>query len=178
LDIVTFLCETRKINLNDDKSAYELQIILNRCYYAQKQAVDKYENTTYYKLEIKNYLAKNKMHEIRKKLSKFGNDFIFLLDDNYSLVYDLVLSNISDREISDGRILKKEYDKQKRNQKEIQLVKCLIAELEGKYWFEKFSCEKDIILILDNAKIHHAVLTKTIAKCLKINLIYSLTQKV
>jgi hypothetical protein len=60
LDMMTFLGETRKVNLIDEKSAYELEILLNRCYYMQKQAVDKYENTTYYKLEIKEYLAKKR----------------------------------------------------------------------------------------------------------------------
>lgn len=172
LDMVTFLCETRRVNLKDEKTAYELELLLNKCYYIQKQVVDKHENTTYYKLEVKDYLTKKKIDEIRKKLNKFGNEFMFLLDDNYSLIYDLVWSNISNREISDARILKKEHDKQERNAKEIKLAKDLLAELESEYWFEKFSHEKDIVLILDNAKIHHAVLTKTIAKHLKINLVY------
>ena len=169
---MTLLGETRKVNLIDEESAYELEILLNRCYYRQKQAVDKYENTTYYKLEIKEYLAKKKIDKIRKELNKYGNNAIFLLDDNYNLIYDLVWSNISNREISDGRILKKEYDKQERNQKEIQIAKELIEELESKYWLEKFSSEKEIILILDNATIHHAVMTKTIVNLLKINLVY------
>ena len=145
---------------------------LNRCYYRQKEAVDKHENTTYYKLEIKDYLTKNKIDEIRKELNKFGNDAIFLIDNNYELIYDLVWSNVSNKEISDGRILKREHDKQERNQKEIQIAKDLIAELESNYWSEKFSLEKEIILILDNATIHQAVMTKTIANLLKINLIY------
>jgi transposase len=169
---MTFLGETRKINLTDEKSAYKLGIFLNKCYYRQKQAVDKHENLTYYKLEIKDYLAKKKLDEIRKELSKYGNDAIFLFDDNYGLIYDLVWSKISNKEISDGRILKKEYDKQERNQKEIQIAKELIEELESKYWLEKFSSEKEIILILDNATIHHAVMTKTIASLLKITLVY------
>jgi len=169
---MTFLGETRKINLNNEKSAYKLEILLNRCYYRQKQAVDKHENTTYYKLEIKDYLTKKKLDEIRKELSKYGNDAIFLFDDNYSLIYDLIWSKISNKEISDGRILKKEHDKQERNQKEIQIAKDLIEELESEYWIEKFSSEKEIILILDNATIHHAVMTKTIANLLKITLTY------
>ena len=74
-------------------------------------------------------------------------------------------SNISNKEISDGRILKKVHDKQKRNTN----AKDLIAELESKYWSEKFSHEKEIILILDNATIHQAVMIKTIANLLKIN---------
>jgi hypothetical protein len=172
LDMMTFLCETRKVNVNDEKTAYKLEILLKRCYYIQKQIVEKHENTTYYKLEIKDYLAKKKIHELKKELNKIGNNFMFLLDEYYSLIYDLIWSNISDREISDARILKKVHDKQKRNQKEIQLAKDLIAELECKYWSEKFSNEKDIVLILDNATIHQAVLTKTIVNHLKINLVY------
>jgi transposase len=145
---------------------------LIKCYRRQKEAVDKHESTTYYKLEIKDYLTKKKIDKIRKELSKLGNDAIFLMDNNYELIYNLVSSNISNKEISDGRILKKAHDKQKRNQKEIQIAKDLIAELESKYWSEKFSHEKEIILILDNATIHQAVMTKTIANSLKINLVY------
>ena len=48
----------------------------------------------------------------------------------------------------------------------------MIAELESEYWLKKFSSEKEIILILDNATIHHAVMTKTIVSLLKINLVY------
>jgi transposase len=172
LDMMTFLCETRRVNVDDEKTAYELEILLKRCYHIQKQIVYKHENATYYKLEIKDYLTKKKIHEIKKKLHLFGNDFIFLLDDYYSLIYDLIWSNISDKEISNVRILKKVHDKQERNQKEIQLAKDLITELESKYWSEKFSNEKDIVLILDNATIHQAILTKTIATHLKINLVY------
>ena len=88
---MTFLAETEKINLIDEKSAHKLEILLNKCYYRQKQAVDKHENTTYYKLEIKEYLAKKKIDKIRKELNKYGNNAIFLLDDNYNLIYDLVM---------------------------------------------------------------------------------------
>jgi len=172
LDMMTFLCETRKINLNDEKTAYELQLLLNKCYYIQNQIVEEHENTTYYKLEIKDYLTKNKIENIRKELSKFGNEFIFLLDDNHDLIYNLVSLNITNREISDARILKKAHDKENRNQKEIRLAKDLIVELESEYWLEKFSLEQDIVLILDNAKIHQAVLTKTIVNHLKINLVF------
>lgn len=93
----------------------------------------KHESTTYYKLEIKDYLTKNKIEKIRKKLSKYGNDAIFLMDNYYELIYDLIWSKISNKEISDGRILKKAHDRQERNQKEIQIAKDLIAELESKY---------------------------------------------
>lgn len=172
LDMMTFLGETRKVNFIDEESAHKIEILLNKCYYRQKQVVDKHENTTYYKLEIKDYLAKQKLDEIRKELSKYGNDAIFLFDDNYSLIYDLVWSKISNKEIYDGRILKKAHDKQERNQKEIQIAKDLIEELESEYWVEKFSREKEIVLILDNAKIHHAVMTKTIATLLKITLVF------
>jgi hypothetical protein len=172
LDMMTFLSETRKINLIDEKSQYELQILLNKCYYEQIKAVEKYESITYYKLEIKDYLTKNKIDEIRRELNKFGNNVIFLLDDNYDLIYNLVWSNISNKEISDGRILKKVHDKQERNQVEIQIAKYLIAELESKYWSDKFSSEKEIVLILDNATIHQAAMTKSISNLLKINLIY------
>lgn len=41
LDMMTFLGETRKVNLIDEESAYELQLLLNRCYYRQKEVVDK-----------------------------------------------------------------------------------------------------------------------------------------
>ena len=88
---MTFFCERRKVNLIDEKSAHELEILLNKCYHRQKEAVDKHESTTYYKLEIKEYLTKNKMDKIRKKLSNFGNDAIFSMDNNYELIYDYSL---------------------------------------------------------------------------------------
>ena len=68
------MSETRRINLSDEESVYELQILLNKCYRRQKEAVDKHESTTYYKLEIKDYLTKKKIDKIRKELSKLGND--------------------------------------------------------------------------------------------------------
>ena len=37
------------------------------------------------------------------------------------------------KKFQNGRILKKEHDKQERNQKEIQIAKDLITELENEY---------------------------------------------
>ena len=86
LDMMTFIGETRKVNLIDEESAYELEILLNRCYYMQKQVVDKMKIPHIIKLEIKEYLAKKKIDKIRKELNKYGNNAIFLLDDNYNLI--------------------------------------------------------------------------------------------
>jgi nickel-dependent lactate racemase len=83
-----------------------------------------------------------------------------LIDDYYTVIYDSIISNISDREISDVRILKKAHDKNNRIQGEKTLAKTLEKELSSNYWLKKFASEKEILLIFDNATIHRVVLTK------------------
>ena len=163
LDMETFLGETRKTNVVDDNTYYELQLLLNKYYYSQHKIVRELKSFKYYKKDIIKELLKIKTSNIRKMLSSFGKEFLKLIDYYYTLICDLIISNISNVEISDTRILKKAHDKNNRIQGEKTLAKELEKELSTEYWLKKFKNEKEIILILDNATIHKAVLTKKIS---------------
>jgi hypothetical protein len=146
--------------------------MLNKYYNQQNQIVEIHGNAKYTKNPIKKLIINNKLDKIRNELFNLGNEFLFLFNDYYSFIKDNISLNITEKEISDMTILKREYDKRERNQKEIRLAKDFIKELSDDYWMETLTNEKEIILILDNATIHKAVLTKKIAKLLNINLIY------
>jgi transposase len=171
-DIMTFLCETRKVNLNDENIAYELELLLTRYYNAQKNIVNTHNSLKYYDKNIKNYLIENKIEEIKNEINNLGMLYEILFQRYYTILIELITKNITKKEIFDTKILKKEYDKRSRIQKEIKLAKKLIHELDNNQWLKKFKNEKKITLILDNARIHRAILTKTIVKFLKIDLIY------
>ncbi|MDR0900813.1 MAG: transposase, partial [Methanobrevibacter sp.] len=171
-DIMTFLCETRKVNLNDENIAYELELLLTRYYNTQKNIVNHHNSLKYYDKNIKNYLIENKIEKIKNKINNLGKPYEILFQRYYTLLIELITKNITKNEIFNAKILKKEYDKRSRIQKEIKLAKKLIHELDSNQWLKKFKNEKKITLILDNARIHRAILTKTIAKFLKIDLIY------
>ena len=172
LDMLTFLCETRKVNLNNKNTYRELQLLINKYYYSQNKIVTQYEQFKYYKKDIIKEIMKNKMENIRKKLLPFGKEYLPLIDDYYTIIHDFIISHISDKEITDARILKKAYDKNDRTQGEKTLAKTLEKELSSEYWVKKFKNQKEIILILDNATIHRAVLTKKLSKHLNIRLIH------
>ncbi|MCL2114818.1 MAG: transposase [Methanobrevibacter sp.] len=74
--------------------------------------------------------------------------------------------------IADKKVLKVEKVKNERTQGETQLARKLANTLEEDLWKEKFKKEKKIVLILDNAPIHIAALTKRIAPHLNMELIY------
>lgn len=169
---MTFLSETRKINIKDEKTRINLQLMLTRYYNQQKQIVSTHKNAKYTKKPMKEIIINNNLDEIKNKLFNLGNEFLFLFNDYYSIVYNNISLNITEKEISDMTILKREYDKRERNQKEISLAKAFIDELSDDYWVENLTNEKEIVLILDNATIHHAVLTKRTVKLLNINFIY------
>ncbi|MCL2116575.1 MAG: transposase [Methanobrevibacter sp.] len=168
----TFLSETRKINLDDENTYYELQLLLNKYYYLQKETVNELKSFKYYKKDIIKELLKIKTIHIRKMLLPFGKEYLKFIDDYFTSICDFIVSNISNIEISDTRILKKAHDKNNRIQREKTLAKELEKELSSEYWVKKFKNEKEIIVILDNATIHKAVLTKKLAKSLNIILIH------
>jgi transposase len=170
LDMLTFLSETRKVNTDDENTYHELELLINEHYYSQNKIVNEQEGFKYYKKDIINHLLKNKINYLRKKIIPYGN--VHLINEYYEVICNYIVENISKNEISDSRILKKVYDKNNRIQGEIALAKNLEKELSKKDWVDKFKKEKEIILILDNATIHQASLTKKLAKSLNINLIY------
>ena len=168
--MLTFLSETRKVNSIDKNTYDELELLINKHYYLQNKIVSEYEGFKYYKKDIMKHLLKNEINSLREKIIPFGN--VHLIDNYYGVICDYIVSNISKNEISDARILKKAHDKNYRIQGEISLAKNLEKELSQQYWVKRFENEKEIILILDNATIHQATLTKKLAKSLNINLIY------
>ena len=168
--MLTFLSETRKVNSIDINTYDDLELLINKHYYLQNKIVSEYEGFKYYKKDIIKHLLKNKINSLREKIIPFGN--VHLIDNYYEVICDYIVSNISKNEISDARILKKAHDKNYRIQGEISLAKNLEKELSQQYWVKRFKNEKEIILILDNATIHQATLTKKLAKSLNINLIY------
>ena len=168
--MLTFLSETRKVNSIDKNTYDDLELLINKHYYLQNKIVSEYEGFKYYKKDIIKHLLKNKINSLREKIIPFGN--VHLIDNYYEVICDYIVSNISKNEISDARILKKAHDKNYRIQGEISLAKNLEKELSQQYWVKRFKNEKEIILILDNATIHQATLTKKLAKSLNINLIY------
>ena len=171
-DIMIFLVETRKINLNNKNTTYNLQLLLNRYYNQHKEIIDEYDKIKYYDNTIKREIIKNKKDNLRNEIKYYGKDLITLIDNYESIIENYISQNISNREIHDTKILKKDHDKKQKIQREISLAKSLKNELNTLKWIKNLKNEKEIILVLDNATIHHAVLTKDLAKLLNINLIY------
>lgn len=169
---MTFIGESRKVNVHDEDTYNELERVLNRYYCMQNKIVSESESYTYYKRDIINHLVKNKLAEIRNNILTYGKEYSRLIDDYHTMIRDSIISDISDKEISDARILKKAHDENNRIQGEKNLAKSLEKELSSDYWIKKFKNEKEILMILDNASIHKAVLTKKLAKSLNITLIY------
>ena len=169
---MTFLSETRKINIEDEETRNKFQSMLNKYYIQQKQIVTTHENAKYTKNPIRRVIINNKIDAIINNLENFGKEYLFLFNDYYSLIYNNIHVNIIDKEIMDMTILKREYDKRERIQKEISLAKTFIDELSEDFWVENLIFEKEIVLILDNAKIHQAVMTKKTAMLLNICLVH------
>ena len=170
--MMTFTGESRKVNVRNKKTYEELELVLNKYYYMQNKIVSEYESYRYYKRDIVKHLVKNKLDEIRNNILTYGKEHSRLIEDYQTMIQDIIISNITAKEISDAKILKKAHDQNNRIEGEKKLARSLEKELSSDYWREKFKNEKEIIMFLDNAPIHIATLTKKLAKYLNITLIY------
>ena len=172
LDMMTFLGETRKVNTNHQNTANKLEILLNKYYHEQNRIIEVSENVKFTKKEIRKELTEIKFDDLKSRISILGTKYTSLLDKYRDIIYPFVVLNITDKEIADEKVLKRENLKKWRIQSEIKLAQDFEKVTGNDYWTAKFKKEKEITLFLDNAKIHKATLTKKIAKSLKINLIY------
>ncbi|KZX12248.1 transposase [Methanobrevibacter curvatus] len=62
--------------------------------------------------------------------------------------------------------------KEKKKQNEKSNLHNFVSNLTEKEWVKDFKKEKRIVIVLDNAKIHRATLTKKVAKILNIKLVF------
>lgn len=85
-------------------------------------------------------------------------------------ITDLIdLNNLND-EIADEKLLKYEKKKKYKKQNEKSNLYKFVSVLCKENWAEYLKNEKRIVIVLDNARIHRAMLTKKVAKILNIKL--------
>jgi hypothetical protein len=169
---MTFLGETRKINSIHQNTTNELEILLNKYYYEQERIIKTFNGVKFTKKEIKKELTGRKFDDLKSRISIIGTNYTCLIDKYQDKLHPFVVSTVTNKEIANEKVLKRENLKKWRIQSEIKLAQNLEKVFKNGYWTSKFKKEKEIILFLDNAKIHTAALTKKIAKSLNINLIY------
>ncbi|MCL2114817.1 MAG: IS630 family transposase [Methanobrevibacter sp.] len=100
LDIMTFLCESRKVNLEDKYLIKKFQTLLNNWYFTQKNIVETYENAKYTKGVLRKELLVEKFDDLKNNIKILGNEYEFLLDKYRENIYPFVFSTITNRQNS------------------------------------------------------------------------------
>jgi hypothetical protein len=172
LDIMTFLCETRKVNTKNEQIAKKLDILLNKYYNDQNKIIKESNKIKFVKQEIREELAEQKFDDLKIRIQILKNEYKFLLDKYREKIYPFVISSISEKNIANEKVLKRDKLKKERIQGEISLAKDLVNIMENDYWLSDFENEKTIVIFLDNTTIHRTVLTNQIVKSLNIKLIH------
>jgi transposase len=175
-DIVTFLCGIRVANMDSKETAALLQILVNE--YEEKLKIirsKKVKKQDIKKADVEKEIIENKINTLNHLINNLDNEEIFDLITEYEETGNidklLDLNNIKD-EIIDGKILKFEKMKEQKKQSEKSNLYDFVSNLNDVTWVDNFKNEKRIVIVLDNAKIHKAKLTKKVAKLLNIKLIF------
>ena len=172
-DIVTFLCEIRICNMESKEIAALLQILVNE----HEENLENIRNKKVRKRDIKKTdvkeeIIKKKIHALNYTINNLDNgEIINLIHENGNISELIDLNNIED-EVNDGKLLKFEKMKEKKKQSEKSNLYHFVSALTEEKWAEKFKKEERIVIVLDNAKIHKAALTKKVAKILNIKLTF------
>jgi len=171
LDISIFYSIIRIINMESKDNAGKLQLLVDE-YENNIKAIrnEKFNRSSVKKKVLKEELIEKKVNILENALEKMEienyEDFII---NPENLVDLLDLKNL-DSEIDDEKLFKRENFKYQKTQSERSLLYQFEKELTEGNWKEMFKNEKRIVIVLDNAKIHIAKISKEIAKVLNIEL--------
>jgi len=162
--------------MNSKETAALLQILVNEYEGILKIIRDKkIKKQDIKKAEVKKELLEKKVNALNYAINSMDNKETINLIQKYEEkgnIYELVdLDNI-EVEITDEKLLKYEKMKEQKKQSEKSNLYHFVSTLAGKNWIENFKEEKRIVIVLDNAKIHRAKLTKKVAKMLNIKLVF------
>ena len=173
-DIIVVLCMIRVFNMESKEVAALLQLLVNK--YEEKLRIirnEKIKKQDIKKAEIKEEIIEKKINTLNYMANNLNNDEIIDLIHEYESkgnIGDLIdLNNIED-EINDEKLLKFEKKKNRKKQNEKSNLYEFVSVLCKENWVEYLKNEKRIVIVLDNARIHRAVLTKKVAKMLNIKL--------
>jgi len=173
-DIIVVLCMIRVFNIESKEVAALLQLLVNK--YEEKLRIirnEKIKKQDIKKAEIKEEIIEKKINTLNYMANNLNNDEIIDLIHEYESkgnIGDLIdLNNIED-EIDDEKLLKFEKKKNRKKQNEKSNLYEFVSVLCKENWVEYLKNEKRIVIVLDNARIHRAVLTKKVAKMLNIKL--------
>ena len=171
LDISIFYSIIRIINMESKDNAGKLQLLVDE-YENNIKAIrnEKFNRSSVKKKVLEEELIEKKVNILENALEKMEienyEDFII---NPENLVDLLDLKNL-DSEIDDEKLFKRENFKYQKTQSERSLLYQFEKELTEGNWKEMFKNEKRIVIVLDNAKIHIAKISKEIAKVLNIEL--------
>lgn len=175
-DIITFLCEIRIYNMERKETAASLQILVNE--YEEKLRIirsEKIRKRDIKKADVEKELIEEKINTLNHIINNLNNEetnnLIQEYEENGNIEELIDLDNIED-EIKDGKLLKFEKKKHQKKESEKSNLYEFVSNLTEESWVENFKKEKRIVIVLDNAKIHKAKLTKDVAKLLNIKLTF------
>lgn len=172
-DFISFLGEIRLLNMVNKENTAKTQLTINE--YEEK--IENIRNSKLNKSEtkknnIKKEIIENKMKTLNNVLTKINNqDINEIINDSEKIKELIDLNNIED-EIRESKFLKRGLFKNEKVQREKKLLYEFVKELSTDGWKKMFENEKRIVILLDNAKIHVAKLTKTISKVFNIKLVF------
>ena len=162
--------------MDSKKIAASLQLLVNE-YEENLESIrnKKVRKRNIKKADVKEEIIKKKIDTLNHTIDKLDNEEIINLineiEENGNINELIDLNNIED-EINNGKLLKFEKMKEQKKQSEKSNLYSFVSTLTEKEWVEEFKKEKRIAIVLDNAKIHKAKLTKKVAKKLNIKLIF------
>jgi len=91
-------------------------------------------------------LTERKFDNLKSRISILGTKYTSLLDKYRDKIYPFVVLNITDKEIANEKVLKRENLKKWRIQTEIKLSQYLEKVTGNDYLTDKFKKEKEITL--------------------------------
>jgi transposase len=175
-DFIIVLSMIRVCNMESKEIAALLQLLVNE--YEEKLEIirsKKIMKRDIKKADVENELIEKKINTLNQIIKDLNNEETLNIIQKYEKngnITDLIdLNNISD-EIKDGKLLKFEKMKESKKQSEKSNLYDFVSMLSKKDWVEHFKLEKRIVIVLDNAKIHKAILAKKVAKMLNIKLVF------
>jgi len=175
-DIVTFLCAIRICNMEFKEVAALLQLLVNE--YEEKLRIirsKKVRKQDIKKADVEKEILEEKINSLNYTINNLNNEEINNLIKEYEEngnIHELIdLTNMKS-EIDDEKLLQYEKKKQQKKESEKSNLYDFVSKLTEAEWVGHFKNEKRIVIVLDNAKIHKAVLTKKVAKILNIKLVF------
>jgi transposase len=172
-DMLMFLMEIRVRNGVNKENMGKLQLKINE-YTNIVNTIrnEKFDKSTVKKSVIKKEIIEKKTQNFENALKSINNEEELNFDIDQASIIESIDLNIFEEEIADEKILKRKKFDNNKVQREKDVLYQILKEFQTKEYKDIFAEEKKIWIVLDNAKIHIAKLTKQIAEVLNIELIF------